>query len=998
LALDTLYAEGQRRYIESFSAYTRQFLQRLERPAADLIEGIPPSIAVTGKQSSRSNRSTVGTATEIGDYLRLLFAKIGRPVCPECRRPVQAYQPHLVAQVLGQLPEGRRILVTFALPVEDPALLPVEFVRLREQGFVRVLAGCELLDISTDEPAELARRIRQPSTKPDKSAAGDGHPDSASPLMLYVVVDRLLSGQTSRKRLHDSLELAFSRGQGTCEIFIEAAGEDSRELSVSSYTDPAPQVPSPPTSAGGNRLRPLCDNPGVAAGGESSAESPAALVEPACPATAASPQSFPELFPVGHVRIGEATFLQVRFCDKMRCSGCGREFPMPEPRLFSFNHPLGACPVCEGFGDVVDIDMDLVVPDKQKSIREGAIAPWNYPHFRILRRELIAVANEYDLPVDVPFCQLEPRHIQLIMEGIPEREVWGLKDFFDWLERKKYKVQYRIFLSRWRSYRRCPGCGGQRFRPEVLAYQIGGKNIAQITAMTVREALSFFQSLRLSDWEKQVVRAIREQIIARLQYLTAVGLGYLTLDRPLRTLSGGELRRVALTAALGASLVNMLYVLDEPSVGLHPRDIGQLIEALRRLRDLGNTVVVVEHDPSVILSADVVIEIGPGAGENGGQLVFQGPPRKLLSCPESLTGQWLSGKRRPARPKERRPTKFGWIRLVGARGNNLKNITVEFPLRVLCLVTGVSGSGKSTLVQDTLYPAICRRLGKSAPKPCSYDDILGLGQIEDVILVDQSPIGRTPRSNPVTYLKIFDEIRLIFAATTEAKIRGFGPGHFSGNVEAGRCPTCEGQGSIEVPMQFLADVLVTCPDCQGKRYRPEILEVTFRGRNIAEVLDMTVAEAYNFFHGFDKVQAGLQQLIDVGLDYLRLGQPASTLSGGESQRLKLAAYLSSAKKPRTLFILDEPTTGLHEADVAKLCECFQKLLDREHSLIVVEHSLHMMVVADYIIDLGPGAADEGGRVVATGTPEQVAACPESITGKFLAPLLSGGRTRALSRP
>jgi excinuclease ABC subunit A len=980
LALDTLYAEGQRRYIESFSAYTRQFLQRLERPAADVIEGIPPAVAVTGKQSSRSNRSTVGTATEIGDYLRLLFAKIGRPVCPDCRRMVQAYQPHSVAQVLAGLPEGRRLLIAFAFRVEDPAVPPVDLLRLREHGFVRVLAGESIVDLSAGEPGELAAEVQRAL---EEGSVGRGN---ASVAPLYVVVDRLMTGQATRKRLHDSLELAFARGQGTCEVFVE--WPDTGEGTTFGPRGELPENPSGDgeLTAGEAESEGASEEIATRGDGESGWATGGSRDFVGCG----------DLPFCARVAIQGSTFLQLRFSDRMRCGGCGREFPAPEPRLFSFNHPLGACPLCEGFGDVVDIDMDLVVPDKQKSIRQGAIAPWNYPHFEILLRELLEVADEYDLPVDVPFSQLEPRHVQLILDGIPEREVWGLKDFFAWLERKKYKVQYRIFLSRWRSYRPCPRCQGQRFREEVLAYQVGGKNIAEISAMTVAEALRFFRRLQLSEWEKQIARAITEQIISRLEYLAAVGLGYLTLNRPLRTLSGGELRRVALTAALGASLVNMLYVLDEPSVGLHPRDIGQLVEALKRLRNLGNTVVVVEHDPWVILSADEVIEIGPGAGENGGEVVFQGSPADLRKQGSTLTGQWLSGKRRPAIPAERRPTARGWIRLVGARGNNLKNITVEFPLGVLCLVTGVSGSGKSTLVQNTLYPAICRRLGKSAPKPYPYEDIFGVGQIEDVILVDQTPIGRTPRSNPVTYLKIFDGIRELFAQTPEARARGFGPGHFSGNVPSGRCPTCEGEGNIQVPMQFLADVYVTCPDCQGKRYRPEILEVTFRGRNIAEVLEMTVAEAYRFFHGFEKIQEGLQQLVDVGLDYIRLGQRANTLSGGECQRLKLAAYLSAAQKPRTLFILDEPTTGLHEADVAKLCECFRKLLDRGHSLIVVEHSLHMMAVADYIIDLGPGAAEEGGRVVVTGTPEQIASRPESITGQFLAPVLFGRKARSRS--
>ncbi|MHC4177651.1 MAG: excinuclease ABC subunit UvrA, partial [Planctomycetota bacterium] len=522
---------------------------------------------------------------------------------------------------------------------------------------------------------------------------------------------------------------------------------------------------------------------------------------------------------------------------------------------------------------------------------------------------------------------------------------------------------------------------------ESLATQIGGLNIARIAAMKVRDAATFFQGLQLTDWQRHVGRQMLEQVRNRLAYLEAVGLGYLTVDRTLRTLSGGESRRVALTSALGSSLVGMLYVLDEPSIGLHPRDISQLIDAIRALRDRGNTVVVVEHEESIIRSADQVIEIGPGAGQRGGRIVFQGTPREMEQTPQSLTGDYLAGRRGVGAPGRRRPPNHGWIRLAGARGNNLQAITVEFPLGVLCLVTGVSGSGKSTLVQDTLYPALCRRLRKDAPKPYDHDDVFGDGQIDEVIMVDQSPIGRSPRSNPVTYLKAFDEIRAVFAETVEARTRNYTAGHFSFNVDGGRCAGCQGDGHIQIDMQFLADVYMRCSQCNGTRYRDEILRVTYRGRNIAEVLEMTVREAFTFFRGRPKVQARLKRLIDVGLDYVRLGQPANTLSGGEAQRLKLAGYMSSAKRGRCLFILDEPTTGLHFSDVVQLLDCFDALLSVGHSLIVVEHNLQLMKAADYIVDLGPGAADEGGKVVVKGTPEMVANCPDSVTGGFLADLL-----------
>jgi excinuclease ABC subunit A len=672
---------------------------------------------------------------------------------------------------------------------------------------------------------------------------------------------------------------------------------------------------------------------------------------------------------------------------QLACADCNLEYPAPEPRLYSFNSPLGACPECEGFGNVIDIDMDLVVPDPSKTLADGAIAPWNSPAYQHELEELLALAPDYGLPVGVPFRQLEPRHLELIQSGVPEREFGGLQGFFAWLERRKYKMHIRVFLSRWRSYRTCPACGGKRLRPEALATRIGGKNIAEVSAMKIAEAVEFFRGLALSDWQREVGRMMLEQVRSRLGYLEAVGLGYLALDRTLRTLSGGEVRRVALTAALGSSLVHMLYVLDEPSIGLHPRDIHRLIDAIRSLRDRGNTVVVVEHEEAMLRAADQVIEIGPGAGERGGRIVFQGTPQEMESSSDSLTGDYLAGRRGTAASGRRRPPDHGWIRLAGARGNNLKNLTVEFPLGLLCVVTGVSGSGKSTLVQDTLYPAMCRRLRKDAAKPCAFDDIYGDGQIDDAIMVDQSPIGRSPRSNPVTYLKAFDEIRAVFAETADAHTRNYTASHFSFNADVGRCSGCNGEGHVEIDMQFLADVYMKCPTCNGTRYRDEILDVTYRGRNIAEVLEMTVREAFTFFRGRPKVQARLKRLIDVGLDYVRLGQPANTLSGGEAQRLKLAGYMSAVRRGRCLFLLDEPTTGLHFSDVVQLLDCFEALIGVGHSLIVVEHNLQLVKAADYVIDLGPGAADEGGRVVVQGTPEMVANCPNSITGRFLADVL-----------
>jgi excinuclease ABC subunit A len=909
LALDTLYTEGQRRYIDSFSAYTRQFLERLEKPTAERIEGIPPAIAVTHKNTSRSSRSTVGTTTETSDYLRLLFAKIGHVFCQQCGREVRRHSPQTAAETLGQLHQGTRYLVAFAV---DPTNgePPVPGSAFQEEGFVRAIVGHRLINLA-DEPWSEVQQAH--------SAAG-----------VFVVVDRLSAGSASPQRLRDSLETAFHKGRGKAHVFVDTPAE------------------------------------------------------PGLPGAAA-------------FELDGAAWRQLAFSTELRCDACGRDYPLPEPRLYSFNSPLGACPGCEGFGNVIDLDMDLVVPDPAKSLKEGAIAPWNTPAYEHELQELLALAADYALPVDVPYRELSDQQRRLIVEGVPERKFGGLTGFFAWLERRKYKMHLRVFLSRWRSYRPCPQCGGTRLRPEALATRIGGQNIAEISGLKIEDALTLFRQLELPAWERQLGRIMLDQVLARLKYLVDAGLGYLTLDRMLRTLSGGEAQRVALTGALGSSLVNMLYVLDEPSVGLHPRDIDRLLGAIRHLRDRGNSVIVVEHEEAMIRAADQVIEIGPGAGERGGQVVFQGTPAEMLANPRSITGDFLSGRRGVAPVAKRRAPNHGWIRLAGARGNNLQKITVEFPLGVLCLVTGVSGAGKSTLVQDTLYPALCRRMRKDGPKPYEYDDVYGDGQLEDVILVDQSPIGRSPRSNPVTYIKAFDEIRSVFAETVEARTRNYDAAHFSFNVDGGRCTACQGDGYIAIDMQFLADVFMKCSQCGGKRYRKEILDVKYRGRNIAEVLEMTVREAFTFFRGQTKVQARLRRLIDVGLDYLRLGQPANTLSGGEAQRLKLATYMSTTRRGRSLFILDEPTTGLHFHDVVQLIDCFEALINVGHSLIVVEHSLQLMKAADYIVDLGPGAADEGGRIVAQGTPEAVARAKDSITGRFLAKALADDEQAAQQR-
>ncbi|OHB76787.1 MAG: excinuclease ABC subunit A [Planctomycetes bacterium RBG_16_64_10] len=910
LALDTLYAEGQRRYVESLSAYARQFLERLEKPAADRIDGIPPAIAVTTRRVSRSRRATVGTTTETSDYLRLLLAKIGAVVCRQCGQPVRRDHAQSATESLGSLAEGTPIMIAYPAkprPGESPRAW---LAGLREDGARRAICGSQMVDLTDWDTA--------------------GWDPAAT---FHVVVDRLVLGDVRPTRLHDSMETALIGGRRTWCVYAELPGGTA------------------PWPAG--KLARLAD-----------------WVGPCC-----------------HVQ-GRA-WLRRDFSRRRECVACGLQYADPDPRLLSFNHPLGACPECEGFGSVVDIDLDLVVPDQGKSLREGAIAPWNTPAYAHELDELLALAGDYGIPVDVPFRALTAAQQEWIDRGVAERNFGGLRGFFAWLERRKYKMHLRVFLSRWRSVRPCPVCGGARLRPEALAVELGGKNMADLGALEVDQAVDFFQTLQLSDSQRSVGRVMLEQVQARLDYLRTVGLGYLTLDRTLCTLSRGELQRVVLTSALGSSLAGMLYVLDEPSVGLHPTDVERLIHVLTGLRDRGNTVVVVEHEAAILRQADQLVEFGPGAGASGGRVTFQGSPAEMLRARDSITGPWLSGTRGGGPPATRRPTDHGWIRLSGARGNNLKNITVRFPLRVLCVVSGVSGAGKSTLVQETLVPALGRRLHQDGPKPYPYDELLGDGQLDDLVMIDQGAVGRTPRSNPVTYIKAFDEIRTVFSNTVEARTNNFGPGHFSFNVDGGRCDSCHGDGQIAIDMQFLADVYMKCSQCQGRRYRRDILRVKYRGLSIADVLALTVREAWAFFRGHPKVQSRLQQLIDVGLDYLRLGQPAKTLSGGEAQRLKLAGHLSTTRRGRTLFVLDEPTTGLHFADVVKLLDCFDALLSVGHSLIVIEHNVQIMQAADYLIDMGPGAAADGGQIVACGTPEQVAQQAGSATARALAGLVTG---------
>ena len=890
LALDTLYAEGQRRYIESFSTYTRQFLQQLDKPNAESIEGIPPSIAVTRKSVSRSSRATVGSATQINEHLQLLFSRIGEVICYGCGELVTQDSAESAAERAQDLPDGTRLMVGFPSRRGTQRTDEIWLSDLVSLGYRRCVLDGKTIELNPHAVSELGGAEQ-----------------------IDVVLDRLTASEESMPRLRDSLESALEAGRGACVVWTAAEAEDASNSTIELDGKP---------------------------------------------------------------------WQQHRYSQSFRCDACGIDYPSPEPQLLSFNNPLGACPTCEGFGNVIDIDMDRIVPNTDKSLRDGAIAPWNTPAYAHELEELLALAKDYDLPVDVPFRELTPEHLRIIREGVPERDFGGLNGFFNWLERRKYKMHLRVFLSRWRSYYPCSDCKGARLKPEALAVRIGGLSVADLSALKIRDALDWLANVELSSWQREVGRLLLDQVVSRLEYLDRVGVGHLSLDRPLRTLSGGEAQRVSLTSALGSNLTGMLYVLDEPCASLHPSDMPQLVGTIGGLRDRGNTVAVIEHDPALIRAADEVVEIGPGAGEFGGNVVFQGSPAEMLEA-DSRTGDWLTGRRTLGLRGERRPTDQGWLRLDGARGNNLQNINVEFPLGVLCVVTGVSGAGKSTLVEQTLYPAVANRLGIDTDKPAPYDDLFGAGQVEDVVLIDQSPIGRTPRSNPVTYIKAFDPIRALFAESNEAQAKGFKAGHFSFNVEGGRCEACQGEGYTQIDMKLMADVYMRCAECQGTRYRREVLDVKHRGCNIAEVLDLSVREAFTFFRGHRKILARLKCLMDVGLDYLRLGQPANTLSGGEAQRLKMATYVAAPRKGRTLFVLDEPTTGLHYSDVLQLLDCFDSLIDMGHSLVVVEHNSLMMQAADYMIDLGPNAADEGGRIVAFGTPEEVVACEDSLTGQFL---------------
>jgi len=873
LAFDTLYAEGQRRYVESLSTYARQFIERMQRPDVDMINNIPPAIALEQKNKVKNARSTIGTATEINDYLRLLFAKLGKTICPDCRREVNKTTPQSATDVLMQLARGTRLFVLAPVIVEKRSNLRSVQAEMARAGFTRLF-----VDGSVQEFSEVPlRRLRRART-------------------LLVVIDRLAVSSSVRSRLNDSLEMAFRVGRGSVEI----------------------------RTTEGERYQ----------------------------------------FHAGFI-----------------CNGCGQAFKEPEPQLLSFYNPLGACPTCQGFGRIIGLDLDKVIPNTRLSLNGRPIMAWNTPAYSEMYDYMAESTRRYGIPWDVPLDQLSKRHREIIIKG--RGDFCGVKGFFDWLESKRYKVHVRVMLARFRGYSSCPDCRGTRLVPEALNVFVQGRTIADLWTMSIKELRPFFDEFPLSRQDTEAVGRLVQEIRSRLRYLNDVGLGYLTLDRQTRTLSGGEAQRINLATALGSALTDTLYVLDEPTVGLHPRDTRRLLRILKSLQRNGNAVVVVEHDLDIIRGADRIIDLGPQAGEHGGEVVFEGPFEQLKRCGRSQTAEWLDGAfRRPLPDRYREPK--GSLVVKGARQNNLKGIDVRIPLGVLACVTGVSGSGKSTLVQDVLYAGYKKLRGGSTLDVGKHDALIGVEQIDDMILVDQTPIGRSIRSNPVTYSKAYDEIRQLMEQTVTARREGVRARDFSFNVPGGRCEACEGTGITTVDMHFLADVTVVCDTCNGKRFQDRILAVRYKGKSIVDILNMTVSEALEFFSDKPRLVRALDPLAQVGLGYLRLGQSTATLSGGEAQRLKLASYLTTTRRTgRCLMLFDEPTTGLHPADLQVLISVLEKMINRGYSVLVIEHNLELISHADYIIDLGPEGGEAGGRVVAQGPIPAILACPRSHTGRYL---------------
>ena len=946
LAFDTIYAEGQRRYVESLSAYARQFLERMEKPDVDHIDGICPAIAIRQKNSVRNPRSTVGTTTEIHDYLRLFFARIGRTICRQCGREVERESAEAAAREFAALPAGTRLLLGFDYAVDGAdAAVPS--------------AGADGEESSPGERSSPGQRPAPGERAESREPVEPGEPPADASVK---VPDDPVSAAVASLRKRGFARIIVDDGDGA-----DAAGGRVVRLDE---VDPS-------RLAGRRSLRIVLDRVRVG---------PDLLGRMTDSIETAYLEGGGSAFALEVDGDGRPA-AEHRFSERFECRACGIGYEAPQPRLFSFNNPFGACPTCHGFGNVIELDLNLVVPDRTKSIRRQALEPWSKPEYRPQLTRLMRAAQGGAVRLDTPWSELTDAERDFVVDGDGDGYA-GVRGFFASLERKKYKMHVRVFLSRYRGYVTCPGCDGTRLRPEARGVQVAGRTIDEICALTVGEAADFFDGLALSGSERTVADRLVREIRRRLSFLCDVGLDYLTLDRLSSTLSGGEAQRINLATALGSALVGTLYVLDEPSIGLHPRDNERLIAILRQLRDQGNTVLVVEHDADTIRTADFVVDLGLGAGEQGGRVIHAGSFDALLEEPQSLTAKYMRGDLTIPLPSSRRkhPQPMA-IRVAGAREHNLRGIDVEIPLNTLTCVTGVSGSGKSTLVHDVVYAAIKRQKGGWDKRVGRHDRLEGAELVNDVTLVDQTPIGRTPRSNPVTYLKAFDPIRELFSHTPDARAAGLAPGHFSFNVPGGRCDACEGEGVVRVEMQFLADVFVPCDECDGRRFKPQVLDVRYRGRNVDDVLDMTVREALAFFAGSAKICRRLRLLDEIGLGYLRLGQPATTLSGGEAQRIKIASHLAARKADRALYILDEPTTGLHFDDVAKLLAAFRKLLQAGNSILVIEHNLDVVKSADWVIDLGPEGGEGGGRVVAAGTPEQIAVTEGSHTGRHLRPVL-----------